>query len=184
MIGFLRGTILSVSARGIILDVNGVGYRVDVTPHDLSRAVRGATVELFCHTHVREDDLRLFGFFDLAARDFFETLIGVSGVGPKTALTILSVGSAAEVRAAIERADIGLLTSVSGIGKKMAERMVLELRGKIFDILDVADTPHAQAVAALASLGFKKEDASRALRDEQGTTEELVRRGLQKLHGA
>lgn len=184
MIGFLRGTILSVSTRGIILDVSGVGYRVDLTPHDLSRAQRGAVIELFCHTHVREDALQLFGFFDEAARDFFEVLIGVSGVGPKTALQILSVGSPAHVRAAIDQADVAVLTSVSGIGKKLAERIIVELRGKISDVLGIGDAPHAQAVEALVGLGFKKDDAARALRDAQGTTEKLVRLGLQKLHGA
>lgn len=185
MIGFLRGTILSVTTRGIILDVAGVGYRVDLTSHDLSRAQRGSAAELHCYTHVREDVLQLFGFFDEQARDFFEVLIGVSGVGPKTALQILSVGSPAQVRAAIEQADIDVLTSVSGIGKKLAQRIVLELRGKISDVLEtVGDAPHTQAVEALVSLGFKKDDAARALRDTHGTTEELVRFGLKKLHGS
>lgn len=185
MIGYLAGTIKLVTPRSVLLNVHGVGYQIDMPVADIARAQTGADAEIFCHTHVREDALQLFGFFDAAARDFFEILIGVSGVGPKSALQILSIGTVDEIRAAVLRADITFLTRVPGIGKKIAERMVLDLRGKISDVLltGEVDVATRDAVEALAQLGFKKEDAAAALKGVVGSTEELVRKGLKILHG-
>lgn len=181
MIGYLTGAVQSVTPRGVTLVVGGVGYRVEMNARDVARASRGSHAELFCYTHVREDALQLFGFFDEAARDFFEVLIGVSGVGPKSALQVLSLGSVGELRGAIERADTTFLTSIPGIGKKIAERIVLELRGKLPDAGVVAGTPQSLAIAALINLGYTKEDAIHAARDTSGTTEEIIRAALKSL---
>lgn len=186
MIAYLSGIIKRVDARGIVLNVGGVGYRVDMPARELVHAVQGAAAEIFCHTHVREDALQLFGFFAEPTRDFFEILIGVSGVGPKSALAILSLGSVTDLRGAVERADIDYLTSMPGIGKKLAERLVLELRGKISDVLDVdgavgAGSPQAQAAAALVNLGYSRDEARRAVKGATGTTEEMVRQALKLL---
>lgn len=185
MIGYLSGVIKSVTPHEVVIDVHGVGYRVAMNAGDLSRVHTGAPAEIFCYTNVREDAIQLYGFLTEAARDFFEVLIGVSGVGPKSGLLILSVGTVDEVRGAIEREDVSFLTSVPGIGKKIAERIILELRGKMPAVGSMAalDTPHAAAVEALVGLGFRKDEAQAAIRNETGTTEALIRCGLKKLHG-
>ncbi len=185
MIGFLSGIIRQVKGTRVLVDVHGVGYEVDMSVADAARARTGDAVEIYCHTHVREDALLLFGFFTPSAKDFFEILIGVSGVGPKSALQILSIGTVDEIRSAVLRADIDFLTRVPGVGKKIAERMVLDLRGKISDVLlaDVGDVNTRDAVEALVQLGFKKDDAAKVLQGETGTAEELIRKGLKQLHG-
>lgn len=186
MIGFLSGVIKSVSPRDVLIVVGGVGYRVDMSAADITRARVGAETEIFCHTHVREDSLQLFGFFSEEARNFFEVLTSVSGVGPKSGLLILSVGTVSDVWSAIEHEDVKFLTSVPGVGKKIAERIILELRGKL-PVSTVPGVPatseHAQAIEALVNLGYRKDDAAAALRDATGSTESLIRRGLQMLHG-
>ncbi len=183
MIGFLSGVIQSVTLHDVLLNVNGVGYRVLMNAGDLSRARVGAHAEIFCYTHVREDILQLFGFFDDGAREFFEVLIGVSGVGPKGALQILSAGSVNDIRAAIARADVKFLTSAQGVGKKIAERIILELRGKLPDAVLPEDAHHSEAVDALVAMGYRKDAAAEAIRDTEGTTEKLIRIGLKRLHG-
>lgn len=184
MIGYLSGVIKSVTPRGILLNVGGVGYRVDMNAGDIARARIAEPAEIFCYTHVREDILQLFGFFNEQARDFFEVLISVSGVGPKSALLILSVGTVDEVRIAVDQGDVKFLTSVPGVGKKIAERIILELRGKLPDIVSGSfDSDHSFAVDALVNLGYKKEDVVVAVRGMSGTAEEIIRQGLKKLHG-
>jgi len=184
MIGYLSGIIKSVSARGILLNVGGVGYLVFMNAGDITRAHVGAPAEVFCYTNVREDALQLFGFFSEESRDFFEVLIGVSGVGPKSGQLILSVGTTADVRIAIEQGDVKFLTSVPGVGKKIAERIILELRGKLPEMVGLfGDSGHTLAVDALVNMGYRKEDAMLVLRGKNGTTEELVRIGLKQLHG-
>lgn len=184
MIGYLSGIIKSVTARGVLIDVGGVGYRVDMNAGDVTRARIGLPAEIFCYTHVREDALQLFGFFSADARDFFEVLIGVSGVGPKSGLLILSVGTVTEVRSAIEQGDVKFLTSVPGVGKKIAERIILELRGKLPDsVLGGGDPEFTLALDALVNMGYKKEDVALAIRGVEGNAEEIIRHGLKVLHG-
>ncbi len=184
MIGYLSGQIKSVSPRGVLLDVHGVGYQVFMNAGDLSRAYVGAGAEIFCYTNVREDALQLFGFFSEDARNFFEILISVSGVGPKSGLLILSVGTVGDVRAAIEQSDVKFLTSVPGVGKKIAERIILELRGKLPTAAEsVMGSEQGVAVDALVNLGYRKEDVVAVLRGVGGSPEELIRLGLKKLHG-
>lgn len=184
MIGYLSGILKSVTARGVLIDVHGVGYLVFMNAGDVSRVHVGAAAEIFCYTNVREDALQLFGFFSEDARDFFEVLISVSGVGPKSGLLILSVGTTSDVRTAIEQGDVKFLTSVPGVGKKIAERIILELRGKLPDVIGApADREHSHAIEALVNLGYRKDDAALVLRGKNGTTEELIRHGLKQLHG-
>src|SRR5262245_44750271 len=130
MIGRLRGRVLGDDAFGtVLIDVGGVGYDVTVPAGTLGRAVRSAgdQVELFIHTHVREDALDLFGFASEDDRRVFRLLIGLPNVGPKTALGVLSALPVAELSRAVGASDVARLTKVPGIGKKTAERLVLEL---------------------------------------------------------
>ena len=155
MIAHLRGRILEKYPNRIVIDVNGVGYDVFVplsTFYGLGDA--GAEIALRTHTHVREDALVLYGFATLLEQDLFERLIGVSGIGPKLALSVLSGIEPRELIHAIERSDVARLTAIPGVGKKTSERIVLELKDRL---------PRAQAVAVAA--GAAASPAS-ALRDD------------------
>jgi Holliday junction DNA helicase RuvA len=142
VIAFLRGRILDKQPNRIVIDVNGVGYDVSVplsTFYGLGDA--GGEIALRVHTHVREDALALYGFATRLEQDLFERLIGVSGIGPKLALAVLSGIEPAELMRAIERGDIARLTAIPGVGKKTSERIVLELKDRL---------PHAQPAPAAA----------------------------------
>jgi Holliday junction DNA helicase RuvA len=197
MIGRLTGKVLAQEADGsVVLDVGGVGYEVLAPLGTLGRAradERGH-VTLWVHTHVREDALALFGFSDEGERFAFRTLLGVSNVGPKIAVAVLSALPAAELAHAIARRDLAALTRVPGIGKKIAERLLLELRDKL---TAVAAASHAAAEAngapaaapdeerlrgALTGMGFKPAEADRAVSTLRGRAEmpfkELLKEAL------
>jgi Holliday junction DNA helicase RuvA len=170
MIAHLRGTLLAKHPNQAIVETGGVGYDVTITVptfSDLPNA--GSEVSLFIHTHVREDQLALYGFLRPAEKQLFEKLITVSGIGPKLAVTILSGMPADEMTGAIRGNDVARLTRIPGIGKKTAERMVLELRDK----LPVAGpepvpVPAMSAVeedvlSALVNLGYQRAAAERSL---------------------
>src|SRR3954471_6600235 len=133
MIGRLTGIPLSDEDGALVIDVHGVGYEVSAPLGTAGRAARDAEgrVTIYVHTHVREDALMLFGFAMESERHAFRTLIGVSNVGPKTALAVLSALPAADLARAIAAKDVARLTAISGVGKKTAERLVLELRDKL-----------------------------------------------------
>ena len=133
MIGSIRGKIISKRDKWVIVETSGVGYKIKLVPNALSEKKPSEEVFFFIHTHVREDALDLYGFSDLAELDFFEMLIGISGIGPKGALAILGIASLETLQKAIGTGDISYLTKISGIGKKTAEKIVLELRDKITD---------------------------------------------------
>jgi len=155
VIAHLRGRILEKHPNRIVVDVNGVGYDVAVplsTFYDLGDA--GADVSLRIHTHVREDALALYGFASALELDLFERLIGVSGIGPKLGLAVLSGIEPLDLIRAIEQADVARLTAIPGVGKKTSERIVLELKDRL---------PKAQVVAVAA--GFMGEEPP-ALRDD------------------
>jgi len=186
MIAFLRGTILDKQPQRLILDVNGVGYEVLVplsTYFDSGEAGTGAAVELHVHTHVREDALQLFGFGSRFELDLFTRLIGISGIGPKLALAVLSGIEPVELVRAVRTQDIARLTSIPGIGRKTAERIGLELKDKLpagFGVSEpVALSPNdqlrADLLSALANLGYPRPSAEKAaetvLRD--GSTHSL-----------
>jgi len=170
MIAHLRGTLLSKHPNQAIVETHGVGYDVVISVPTFSELpAAGAEVSLHIHTHVREDALSLFGFQRLAEKHLFEKLLTVSGIGPKLAITILSGMPADEMVGAIRGGDIGRLTRIPGIGKKTAERMVLELRDKLPAATgapepSVAASPVEEDVlSALVNLGYQRALAEKAL---------------------
>jgi Holliday junction DNA helicase RuvA len=181
VIARLRGKRAGVTTAGLVLDVNGVGYLVQATPSVLAREGDELTVETYLH--VREDALQLYGFASADERDLFVHLLSVSGVGPKVALAIVSGSTPAELRKAIVREDTARFEAIPGIGKKTAQRVVLELKEKLGGVVEL-DTPHTDLVAreALVELGWSLVDAERALSgvDRSLPVEEQVRAALRK----
>ncbi len=171
MIGYLRGQLLKTAPDLVLLDVQGVGYEVRIplsTYYEVQKTAGDASVAFYVHTHVRDDTLALFGFWTERERQLFERLIAVSGIGPKLAQTILSGMMPDDLIAALATADVRRLNSIPGVGKKTAERMILELKDKVADLaaeLPVA-TPAAfetDLVQALVGLGYKVAAAQRAV---------------------
>ena len=179
MIARLRGAPVARTADGLVLDVNGVGYLVQATPSAAGK--RGDEITVETYLHVREDALQLYGFADAAERELFVQLLGVNGVGPKVALAIVSGSRPAELRRAIVREDVARFQAIPGIGKKTAERIVLELKEKIVVELDAAPTD-LTARDALVELGYTLVDAERALAEVDGAlpVEEQVRAALKR----
>ena len=165
MIGRLTGKVTEEDDGAIVVDVNGVGYEVVVPIGTLGRARTDGEgrVTLFVHTHVREDALTLFGFASDGDRLAFRTLIGVSNVGPKTAIAVLSALPAPDLGRAIARKELGRLTSISGVGKKTAERLLLELKDKLPALEAASPRPAGGAAAAPAAPASTVELLSRAL---------------------
>jgi len=173
MIGFLRGIVLEKAPERLVVDVHGVGYELRVplsTFYQVGEA--GAEVALRVHTHVREDALQLFGFLTVLEQQVFEHLIGISGIGPKLAIAVLSGIEPADLVDAVQRGDVTRLTRVPGVGKKTAERIVLELK----DRLDRVEMPEASRraasepsrlrddlLSALVNLGYHRNAADKAL---------------------
>ena len=169
MISRLRGKAVAWDADGLVLDVNGVGYRLFATLAAVKKAEGADEVVLETHLHVREDAMQLFGFADADERELFEQLLSVSGVGPKVALAIVSGYSPGELRRAIVREDDALFQSIPGIGKKTAQRVVLELKEKIAPLAAVeaphlgAGDGHIVARDALVELGYSAAEAEQRL---------------------
>lgn len=189
MIASLRGSVLERRPGQVVLDVGGVGYVLQVTSSASRMAVaEGDEITLVTHLHVREDAMVLFGFASSEERDLFELLLGVSGVGPKAALAIVSGYAPDQVRRAIATADHALFTSISGIGRRTAERVVIDLKDKIGSLPPVdlaaagpaAPGGHAAARDALVGLGMTVAEAEAALRgvDEELPVEERIRLAL------
>ena len=187
MIASLRGTVLERRAGQVVLDVGGVGYLLQTTSSAARMSVPSEEVTLVTHLNVREDALTLYGFAESAERSMFELLLGVSGVGPKAALAIMSGYAPDQVRRAIATSDHALFTSISGIGKRTAERVVIDLKDKI-GALPAAEEPmpaapaggHTAARDALVGLGMSVNEAEAALRDvdEELPVEERIRLAL------
>jgi Holliday junction DNA helicase RuvA len=186
VIARLRGRPVGRTPDGLVLDVNGVGYLVAATPTVLRRAAAGSEVTVETYLHVREDALQLYGFGDAEERELFVHLLTVSGVGPKVALAVVSGSPAAELRKAIALGDHARFQAIPGIGKKTAERIVLELKEKLGSVAEpglsaVGDAPgHIVARDALVELGYSVLDAERALAevDPDLPAEERVRLAL------
>ena len=181
MIGYLRGIILRCDPQLLLLDVGGVGYEVHVpqsTYDTLSRQGAGAQESVHVHTNVREDAIQLFGFGTEVERQIFLLLIGVTGIGPRLALTILSGLPPADLAAALAAGDLRRLTSISGVGKKMAERLVVELKEKAQ--LLAASLPSRGPLApadddlvlALVNLGYRRSNAEDAVARLEASTQE------------
>ncbi len=175
MIAHIRGQILSKAPNAVVLDCNGVGYElaISVATYTELREI-GAEARLHVHTHVREDALQLFGFAEPAEKRLFEKLLTISGIGPKLAITVLSGISAERLVGAIRGGDHATLTKIPGIGKKTAERVVLELKDKLDDMAGVAMTPGGEVVvslgvvaddvlSALVNLGYPRAAAQKAV---------------------
>ena len=169
MIAHLRGKLISKHPNQAIVEAAGVGYDVNITiPTFSALPALGAEVAMFIHTHVREDALALFGFLRNEEKQLFEKLISVSGIGPRLAVTVLSGMQADAMIAAIKGNNIAALTRVPGIGKKTAERMVLELRDKLDSFavaaVEVAAAPvHEDVISALINLGYQRPLAEKAM---------------------
>ena len=173
MIAHLRGLLLSKSPNAVIIDCNGVGYELAISVSTFTElGAEGSPVKLHVHTHVREDALALFGFAELTEKRLFEKLLTISGIGPKLAITVLSGISAERLVGAIRAGDHATLTKIPGIGKKTAERVVLELKDKLDDMVgSVPETgakPSLGAVAddvlsALVNLGYPRPVAQKAV---------------------
>lgn len=195
MIARIRGTLAEVGSDFIIVDVGGVGYELAVSSSTLGKLPsRGEEAVLGTYLHVREDTMQLFGFAEPAEKELFELLISVSGVGPKVALAILSAFSADDLRKAIATEDIALISSVPGIGKKTAQRLVVELVDKVAGAAEIAgavlvgvsQSTYVEARDALAGLGYSPVEAKKALEGYDGdstepSTEDLVKYALKSL---
>ena len=166
MIIQLRGTIVAKDPEFLILDVSGVGYRVFVTPHTLANTPEHDNVTLWTHLAVRETAMDVYGFLTQDDLNFFELLIGISGVGPKSALGILGMADVQTLTAAISQGDTSYLTKVSGIGAKSAKKIVLELSDKVGKIAQPANfKDDADAIDALAAMGYSVAEARDALKE-------------------
>jgi len=191
MIASLRGRVVSSAGGATVLDVGGVGYRLATTATASRRAAAAGDgeVTLLTHLHVREDALLLYGFASEAERSLFEMLLGVSGVGPKAALAIVSGYDPDQIRRAVQSGDHALFTSINGIGRRTAERVVIDLKDKVGGLAIPATSPDAPAAAgddhtaardALVGLGLSVAEAEAALRpiDAALPVEDRVRMAL------
>lgn len=190
MIATLSGIVSEKLADTIVLDVQGVGYGVYVFAEDHGRLIAGETAKLYIYEHVREQAHDLFGFLSRDTQGLFEQLLNVNGVGPKMALNMLSIGSAGDVRQAIASGDVKFIQQANGVGKRVAERVVVDLKDKVgLASVDLASTGVLQseaalkkdeAVEALVSLGYTAADAAVALQniDTSLPTEDRIKQAL------
>lgn len=190
MISYLFGKIKYKNEKFVILDVNGVGYQVFISPSTFEKIGEQKEIALYTNLHVTENVLELYGFLSVEELEFFEQLLTVTGVGPKSALNIMSGGKIEDLKKAIIHGDPSILTKVSGIGQKTAERLILELKNKIsieteeggkINLKNIGDH---EAITALVKLGYTAAEAREVLRDvdEKVTkVEERVKEALKML---
>lgn len=196
MIGFLEGIVFDVTADSFVLNVNGVGYDISASAQALAdvQVLLGQNMKVWIYTHVREDAFQLFGFLQKPEKEFFIQLLKVNGVGPKSALSVMSGAPVAQIQDWIESSDAKALSALPKVGKKTAEQIILTLQGKLVRV----DTPsgnkaksnklsetHRQISSALVNLGFKNQNVDQfvATLPLVVTIEEGVREGLKKLSG-
>jgi Holliday junction DNA helicase RuvA len=190
MIAGLHGKLQAISSNWAIIDVGGIGFQVYMPTSTLSTlGAIGEEVELHTHLHLREDNATLYGFATAEELGLFQTLISVSGVGPKLALAMLSTMSAEKLAMAISSGSVDLLTMVPGVGKKMADRLILELKGKVVWVGAPAELApeDTEVLSALTSLGYSVREATRAVatlpQDQKLTLEEKIKLALQYFGG-
>ncbi len=191
MIAFLTGKIISFKPTQIVIDTNGVGYLVNISINTFEKISDKETVSLFIYTNVRDDAINLFGFYSEAEKEMFELLISVNGIGPKLALSLLSGISVDDLKNAIISGNVARIVAVPGIGKKTAERVVLELRSKVGDIKEGEASAEPgikkEAIAALNTLGYNPKTSEKIIHeivstDKNISLEELIKQALQKLN--
>ena len=197
MIGMLRGKVWEIHADKLILDVHGVGYQISTPYGFLAKCRVGQELTIYIHVILREEELALYGFSSMAEKELFLQMLSVSGIGPKASLSILSTLGSAQTESAIAGENLTLLTKVPGIGKKTAQRLILELKEKFkgkglsIDGTDSVITPEqgviqSEAMETLLALGFSQEEAKKALQSLQESgqnlsVEEQIRLALRAL---
>lgn len=189
MIGSLKGKVELRDGTGLIIDVNGVGYKVTATADVLKNASVGSQVKVFTYTYVREDVLELFGFSSPEDLKLFERIIAISGIGPRTAINIFSIGSRESIIGAIVKGDVDFFTAVPRLGRKNAQKLIIELRGKLGSIEDLdlsaeVDGESNEVISALKTFGFSVKEASEALKNidkKVESVEEKIRLALKHL---
>lgn len=194
MIGYLRGKIISKKPTKLLIDVNGVGYIVNISISTFEKISDKEEVSLFTYLSVRESAMDLFGFYSLAEKEMFELLISVSGIGPKSAQSILSGIQIEDLKDALKSGNVSRLISIPGIGRKTAERMVIELRDKVESVAEGGDgvafgvsTVRGDAIAALINLGYNQKVAERMVRaitdkSPNVSIEDLIKEALVNLN--
>ena len=190
MIATLNGEVTEKLLDVVVLDVRGVGYGLLVTAEDYGRLNVGERAKVYVYEYIREISYDLFGFILLDTKKLFEQLLGVNGVGPKMAIKVLSIGNTSDVRQAIASGDVKFIQRANGVGKRVAERIIIDLKDKVgLEAVSLATTGLLQsdylliqdeAVEALVSLGFSVQDAARALKsvDSELTTEQRIKQAL------
>ena len=186
MIGYLSGKIISKTNKTLLIDVNGIGYSVFCSNPTIQQNKIGQETKLYIHTHVREDALELYGMATAEETEFFKQMIGISGVGPKSALGIFEVAKLGDIKKAIAHGDPSLLTKVSGIGKKTAELIIIKLKDKnvVLDLSGDEIGSQSEAIDALMGLGYSASDARTALAKVDSSlesTEEKIKAALKLL---
>lgn len=188
MIGYLSGKVISIKPTQLILDVNGVGYQIFISISTFEKISENNLISLYIHTHFREDSLSLYGFYSEKEKEMFELLISVSGIGPKVALSILSGISVEDLSNAILHADLNRLLSIPGVGRKTAERIVLELKSKVSDLISSSHSSKdysikQQAISALVTLGYNQKSSEKIVRELMANSpnlslEEIIKKSL------
>jgi len=194
MIGYLHGKIISKKPTKLLIDVNGVGYIVNISISTFEKIADKEETSLFTYLSVRESAMDLFGFYTMAEKEMFELLIGVSGIGPKSAQSILSGIQIEDLKDALKSGNVSRLISIPGIGRKTAERMVIELRDKVESVVEIIDgvsfsksSVPSDAIAALVNLGYNQKVAERMVRaisdkSPDISIEELIKEALVNLN--
>jgi Holliday junction DNA helicase RuvA len=188
MIGFLNGNILSIKPTKVLLDVKGVGYLVNISINTFENISDKKEISLHIYTSVKEDSITLFGFYAETEKEMFELLISVNGIGPKLALSVLSGIRVDDLKTAIEAGNISRIVAIPGVGRKTAERVILELRSKVDKISEaeskgVSYNIKEEAVSALTTLGYNYKQAESAVRNilslsKDISLEELIKKAL------
>lgn len=188
VIGFLSGEVLYCNNVSLLLNVNGVGYEVYPSRHVISEGITvGEYIELYIHTHVREDQLMLYGFTKPQELELFRLLLSVSGVGPKLSLAILGSGQPEDIKTAIASADVGFFQAIPGIGRKSAQRVIVDLKTKIggsgeLDLSEKNMKKYQTLVSALRSMDISSEEIKEMIKkvDQSASIEEQIRQALRK----
>ena len=191
MIAKVTGKFDRVYKNSLIVDVAGIGFKIAVPARILNRkAAQGETVSLYTYTYVREDTLSLYGFDTLEELSLFETLLAIAGVGPKTALSVISSGGRDEIAQAILNGDVDFFTTIPGVGRKTAQRIIIDLKATLgadngTDLFEVVSPAYEETVQALRQFGFTQSEARESLRTIKGkgkmTTEQLIKEALKTI---